>query len=218
MLETLNQLDQELLLFLNSLHSPFFDSLMYLISGKLVWGLFYLSIIVHIYKTYGWRNCIYLVIAIALVITCCDQMASGILKPTFQRFRPSRSPELADLVHIVNGYRGGKYGFASSHAANVFGLATFCSLLFRKRYISIFLFSWAVVVSYSRIYLGVHYPGDIIVGTIIGLLFGYAIYKSLPLFKFLKLDKPSLQRNWKWDLTTWGSLSILGMILIAIFK
>ncbi len=218
MLETLNQLDQELLLYLNSLHSSFFDSFMYLISGKLVWALFYLSIIVQIYRTYGWRNCLYLVLAIVLVIICCDQMASGILKPTFQRFRPSRSPELSDLVHIVNGYRGGKYGFASSHAANVFGLATFCSLLFRKRYLSIFLFSWAVLVSYSRIYLGVHYPGDIIVGMFIGLSFGYAIYKALPLFKFLKIDQASPQRDWKWDLTSWGSLSILGMLLISLFK
>jgi len=218
MLETLNQLDQELLLFLNSFHSPFFDSFMYLISGKLVWAVFYLAIIVQIYRTYGWKNCLYLVVAIALVITCCDQMASGILKPTFQRFRPSRSPEISHLVHIVNGYTGGKYGFASSHAANVFGLASFVSLLFRNRKLSLFLFSWAVLVSYSRIYLGVHYPGDIIVGTAIGLFFGYIIYKILARFKFIKLDNPITEKDWKWKLVTWGSLSILVMAIIAIFK
>lgn len=218
MLETLNQLDQELLLFLNSIHSPFFDSFMYLISGKLVWAVFYLAIIVQIYRTYGWKNCLYLVVAIALVITCCDQMASGILKPTFQRFRPSQSPEISNLVHIVNGYTGGKYGFASSHAANVFGLATFCSLLFRNRKLSLFLFSWAALVSYSRIYLGVHYPGDIIVGTGIGLFFGYLIFRILPKFKFIKLDNPTDEKDWKYSLITWGSLSILVMAIISIFK
>jgi len=191
---------------------------MYLISGKLVWAVFYLAIIVQIYRTYGWKNCLYLVVAIALVITCCDQMASGILKPTFQRFRPSRSPEISHLVHIVNGYTGGKYGFASSHAANVFGLASFVSLLFRNRKLSLFLFSWAVLVSYSRIYLGVHYPGDIIVGTAIGLFFGYIIYKILARFKFIKLDNPITEKDWKWKLVTWGSLSILVMAIIAIFK
>lgn len=202
MLETLNQLDQELLLFLNSINSPFFDSFMYLISGKLVWAIFYLAIIIQIYRTYGWKNCLYLVVAIALVITCCDQMASGFLKPTFQRFRPSRSPEISHLVHIVNGYTGGKYGFASSHAANVFGLATFCSLLFHNRKLSLFLFSWAALVSYSRIYLGVHYPGDIIVGTGIGLFFGYLIFKILPKFKFIKLDNPTDEKDWKYNLVT----------------
>ncbi len=218
MLEILNQLDQELLLFLNSINSPFFDSFMFLLSGKLVWAAFYLAIIVQIYRTYGWKNCVYLVVAIALVITCCDQLASGFLKPTFQRFRPSRSPEISNLVHIVNGYTGGKYGFASSHAANVFGLATFCSLLFHNRKLSLFLFSWAALVSYSRIYLGVHYPGDIIVGTAIGLFFGYLIFKILPKFKFIKLDNPIVEKDWKYNLITWGSLSILVMAIISIFK
>ncbi|MRT93057.1 phosphatase PAP2 family protein [Ancylomarina sp. 16SWW S1-10-2] len=218
MLETLNQLDQELLLFLNGIHSSFFDSFMYLISGKLVWAVFYLAIIVQIYRSYGWKNCLYLLVAIALVITCCDQMASGILKPYFQRFRPSRSPDISHLVHIVNGYTGGKYGFASSHAANVFGLTTFCSFLFRNKKLSLFLFSWAILVSYSRIYLGVHYPGDIIVGTGIGIFFGYLIYKILPKFKFIKLDNPTTEKDWKFNIITWGSLSILVMAIISIFK
>ena len=218
MLEILNELDQELLLFLNGIHSPFFDTFMYLISGKLVWAVLYLSILIHIYRTYGWKTGLYLLVAIILVITCCDQMASGILKPTFQRFRPSRSPELANLVHTVNGYRGGKYGFASSHAANVFGLATFCSLLFRRKYLSVFLFAWAIIVSYSRIYLGVHYPGDILCGMSIGLFFGFLIYRALPLVKFIEVDKPHINRDWKWDITTWGSASILVMIIVAIFK
>ncbi len=218
MLEILNQLDQELLLFLNSIHSRFFDSFMFLISGKLVWAVFYLSIIVHIYRTYGWKNCLYLVLTIAVVITLCDQMASGFLKPTFKRFRPSRSPEISHLVHIVQGYTGGKYGFASSHAANVFGLATFCSLLFRNRKLSMFLFTWAILVSYSRIYLGVHYPGDILVGAAIGLFFGYLVSKLSARLKFIKIDQPIDNKDWKYNIITWGSLSFLVMAIIAIFK
>jgi undecaprenyl-diphosphatase len=96
------------------------------------------------------------------------------MKPFFKRLRPSRDPALKELVHTVNGYKNGKYGFASRHAANTMGIAFFFWLLFANRYRWIWiLFIWATVVSYSRIYLGVHFPGDILVGMLIGILSGY---------------------------------------------
>ena len=100
------------------------------------------------------------------------------MKPYFERLRPSREPSLAGLVHLVDGYKGGVFGFASSHAANTLGTATFFFLLFRatKKWI-VWLFVWAVVMTYTRISLGVHYPGDILVGGTIGILAGWTGFK-----------------------------------------
>ena len=107
-----------------------------------------------------------------------DQFTSGLMKPFFERLRPSHEPALEGMVHMVSGYSGGKYGFASSHAANTFGIAMFLSCLLKveKPWIN-WLFLWAALVSYTRIYLGVHYPGDIIVGALIGVAFGWLVFK-----------------------------------------
>ncbi len=176
-MDWLINLDKELLLALNGLHSPLFDYFMYIISRKEVWLLFYVTIIVVILKGYGWRCGGTIVVAIVLTILLSDQITAEIIKPFFERFRPSRDPILSDMVHTVNNYRGGKFGFVSSHAANTFALAIFSTLLFRNRYLSVFMLFWAGVVSYSRIYLGVHYPGDIIVGAFVGAIIGTIIYR-----------------------------------------
>lgn len=177
MLESLIELDKEIFFFLNGLHTPWLDSIMFFISEKLVWIPFYAWILYLIIKQYRWKAIIWL-LGIGLAITAADQILSGFMKPFFERYRPSRDPELQGLVHIVNGYTGGRYGFASSHAGNVFALATFLFLLFRHKYSWIgWMFLWAAIVSYSRIYLGVHYPGDIITGALIGSLMGWVFYK-----------------------------------------
>ncbi len=168
--------DKELLLTLNGIHTPFFDYFMFTISGKEVWLLLYLTIIAVIGNKYGWKQGGAIVLAMILTIVLSDQITSGIMKPFFERFRPSRDPDLSNLVHIVNNYRGGKYGFASSHAANTFALAVFSILFFKHKPLAVFMLFWAVMVSYSRIYLGVHYTGDILVGAIIGATVGAVIY------------------------------------------
>lgn len=187
MLEWLLNLDRELLLFLNGQHNPFWDAFMMLTSGKVIWFVFYLVIIATVLNTFGWRKGGLIILSMVLVIVLSDQIASSVFKPFFKRFRPSRDPSFSHLVNIVNGYTGGKYGFASSHASNSFGLAVFVSLLFKNRTTSIFIIFWAVLVSYSRIYLGVHYPGDILVGALIGTLSAYFVYSVLR-----KYSKPSL--------------------------
>ncbi len=175
MIEYLDQIDKELLLYLNSIHSPYFDTLMWYISKTATWSLMMLVLMYILFKE-NWRKAIIIVIAIALTILIADQIASGILKGAVERFRPSRNPEICDLVHLVRGYKGGLYGFVSSHAANTIGVATLLSLLFKNRILTITLFSWAIIVAYSRIYLGVHYPGDILGGMCVGTFSGLFVY------------------------------------------
>jgi undecaprenyl-diphosphatase len=176
-MEQLIELDKKLLVYLNSFHTPWLDPVMLFITRTEAWlplYLFLLYLVIREYKKDSWV----ILLGIALTILLADQITSGIMKPYFARFRPSREPTLQGLVHLVDGYTGGKYGFASSHAANTFGTATFFFLLFRnsKKWIWV-LFVWAAFMTYSRIYLGVHYPGDILVGGIIGVLSGWAGYK-----------------------------------------
>lgn len=178
------QWDTDLFLLLNSLHCVVMDYVMWIVSNKYTSVPLYLLLLYWLYRKYPERKSqILLLIAVGLTILLADQISSTILKPMFQRLRPTHSSDLIDLVHTVNGYRGGKYGFVSSHAANTFAIAIFVSRLLRNRNISVLLCAWAVIVSYSRIYLGVHYPLDILCGAIVGLCCGYFM-----VFLFQKAD------------------------------
>ena len=176
MLESLKSLDQKLFLWLNSLHTPALDPVMAWITGTKEWIPFYLLLVVFLIWKYKWKT-IYMIVGIALVITACDQFTSNFMKPYFSRLRPCHNPEIQGLIHLVKGC-GGKYGFASSHAANTFGLATYFWLILRGKFSwAKYFFIWALTVSYSRIYMGVHYPLDVITGGLIGIIFGYLIFK-----------------------------------------
>ena len=191
----MEQLDQQLLLLLNGSQSTFLDNCFLLITRTSTWiplFIILLIIVYHHYHACGFSRrshspfllLLLFIIASALVIIICDQTASTICKPLFARPRPSHEPALLGLVDLVNGRRGGAYGFFSSHAANTFGIATFTALTLRKPIINITLYVWALLSSYSRIYLGLHYPGDILVGITFGILVAYIIYRlSKPLFK-----------------------------------
>jgi undecaprenyl-diphosphatase len=180
-LETLKALDQEVFLFLNNLHVPVLDFFMYWLSDKYIWFPFYLIMIIFIVYHFKTRA-IYSIITLALVITACDRFTSGFMKPYFARLRPCHDPAIQDMIHLIAGC-GGSYGFASSHAANAFGLAMFFWLLLKDKFkYTGWIFLWASLVAYSRIAMGVHYPGDILTGSMVGALLAYVIFQ---IYKFM---------------------------------
>ena len=175
-LNLLKNWDRDLFLALNGMHSPLWDYTMILYTLTASWLLFYGTIVVIIGKKYGNKSLLVFV-AIIFLILCADQF-SGILKHTIQRLRPSNDPSLSQMVNVFFE-KGGQYGFVSAHSANTFAMATFTSLLFKNIRYTSFIFPWAMLIAYSRVYLGVHYPGDILGGAILGTGLGIGIYKLL---------------------------------------
>jgi undecaprenyl-diphosphatase len=163
--------DKEIFVFLNNLGSAPFDPFWEMLSSKWVWIPLYIILLYLIYKNYKLRNMIFIIIFIALGIIISDQLA-GIFKHTIARLRPCHDPSLHNLIREVQC--GGKFGFYSSHASNTFLIATFVGKLLANKfkYSNFMLFFWAIMVSYSRIYLGVHFPLDIVMGAIAGFLLG----------------------------------------------
>ena len=182
MLEFIDKLDKALFLILNGFHSPFWDNIMWIISAKITWIPLYLFIIYLFIRKYNIKA-ISIIISVILLIILADQLAVHAFKDIFQRLRPCHNPDLSGLVHIVNNKCGGSFGFVSNHAANTFALAAFSSAFLKNKYYIPLIFFWAFLVSYSRIYLGVHYPGDVIGGAALGILLAWGI---LYLYKLLK--------------------------------
>ena len=162
---------------LNGSDSAFLDRFMWIFTGKAVWlPLAFLILLVLIYKK-NWRESLLILLAIVLVVTLCAQFASHGCKPVFTRFRPTHHPDFMDQVKTVFGYRGGLYGFISSHAANAFGFATLMALIMRDKLFGWTIFFWAALTAYTRVYLGVHFISDIVPGAISGVFFGYLVYR-----------------------------------------
>lgn len=174
MFNTLKEWDTDLFLYLNGKHNSFFDVIMYWASDKVFWFPFYAILLIIVIRYFKKRS-VLILLHIAALITASDQISSGLIKNTVKRLRPSHEAAIQDLVHLSKAGAGGSYGFVSSHASNSFALLVFLSFIlpasFRPlKYILLF---WAVLVAYSRIYVGVHYPGDVICGALLGSLLGW---------------------------------------------
>lgn len=172
----IENIDRQLFLLINSLNSPFWDQVMHAISGKLVWAPLYLVILAVMGIKYR-RKFIIILLFIILAVALADQSSVHLFKNVFQRLRPCHDPELQGLVHLVNGECGGLYGFVSSHAANSFNVAVLSLMFIKNRWYSAGILLWASLVGYSRIYLGVHFPGDVVCGALLGSMVGWGVYK-----------------------------------------
>ena len=191
MLERLIHIDTEILLAINACHAPWADTLMWIISAKTTWiPLYLLLIVLLVYRyrqpaptTVKWLQkvpaCVVMILTIVAAVGLADFIASGILKDWVARPRPSRVPELEGVLHLVNGYKSGRYGFVSSHAANTMACGLLFSLIWRKKITTISLMLWVAANCYSRMYLGVHYPLDILGGLIVGALVASGAYVLL---------------------------------------
>lgn len=188
MIEILNNIDTELLLYLNSFNNEFFDIIMWYITLTVSWIPFYTLLIFFIYRKYNLKHGSYILLFLLISIAVADFGSVHLFKEVFQRLRPCHNPDLQGLIHIVNNKCGGQFGFISSHASNTFSIAMFISLVFRKKYIWIGMMIWASIIAYSRIYLGVHYPGDILAGALWGMVVSYLFYHIYKRFVLNKIQ------------------------------
>jgi undecaprenyl-diphosphatase len=209
-------LDKQFTLWMNSFFSDYFDIFFYQYTSTIVWIPLYLAMAWLIFSKQGVRGVVTLFF-IAVLILLADQIASGLCKPLFERFRPSRDGVMQYLVHIVNDYRGGRYGFMSSHAANTFALSTFMALVIRNRFLGWSMFIWALFTGYSRIYCGVHYVGDVLCGALLGIIVGAVVYQFylrsvLRFFVVPHYNKRTFKSNLAGMFGTWEP-TIVGVIL-----
>lgn len=215
-IQQLMQYDKEILLALNGSDSTFWDGFMWVYTSTVIWIPLAIALLYVIIRNNKLKETLLIILMIAITVLICDRVSSGIFKPVFKRFRPAQDPGLMYMVDIVNGYRGGLFGFISSHAANTFGLFTFTSLLLRKKEYTFAFLLWALTTCYSRIYLGVHYLGDIICGAILGILSGFLVY-----YLYCYISKRSMGENKMWHSNKYTAsgyaISDINLLLITLF-
>lgn len=191
---SLLDIDKYLLLSMNGSNSLFWDGCMAMYTTTVVWIPLLLMLIYVLIKNNNIKDFLFLIMILLLVFLTTNFISSGIFKPLFARLRPTYDPELMYIVDVVNNIRSYDYSFTSSHAANSFGIATFVILLIKNRALTFSLILWATMNAFTRIYLGVHYPSDIIAGTIIGVLTGLIMYRLYTSIK--KRQQRSTHRDW----------------------
>lgn len=176
-LQTFIDWDSQILLFINGIHSPVFDDMMQLITSVWIWIPLYASLCYVMLRNFSLKANLVCFVVLVLLIVISDQSSSHFIRPFVKRMRPSNLQNpLSSMVYIVEGYRGGRFGFPSAHAANSWSLVFFIRLLFHRRSYSILMIAWASLVCYSRIYLGVHFLGDILAGVLLGFINATILY------------------------------------------
>lgn len=170
-------IDRAITLALNGSESLFWDNLMVCVTNTFSWSLVIVMLLFIFFHNNTLCDAFIILLTIGLMILVADRLCSGLVKPWVARWRPTQDPEIMYLVDMVEGYRGGRFGFFSGHACNTFCMATFLSFLFRHRAVTITLYFWSVTTTFTRLYLGVHYFGDVTVGLLVGILIGWAFYR-----------------------------------------
>ena len=182
--------DSSILLAVNGMHSSYFDTFMWLCSRKFEWIPFYLSILYVLFRNFNWRVVLYSLVAMGVILLLTDAVSSHFIRPVVARLRPSNLENpISDMIPIVDNHRGGRYGFPSSHASNSWALVFFVGLLLRRRLLTTFLACWAFLLCYSRLYLGVHYPGDLLAGMVLGAVVASVVYYVF--WRMTKVEPPS---------------------------
>ena len=218
------ELDRYITLALNGSDNIFMDNLMMTITNTWSWTLVIITLLYVIFKNKGVYEFLLILFAMILMITVADRLCSGLIKPLVARWRPTQDPQIMYLVDVVDGYRGGRFGFFSGHACNTFCMATFMSMLFRHHKLSFILFIWALSTTYTRIYLGVHYVGDVTVGMLVGMLIGLAFYMIYDKISYrfglsrFSSSQFTVTGYYKTDMNLLMTIIFLNYILVVIFS
>lgn len=195
LIDKLLPFERNLFLALNGSESIFWDNAMWTFTGIVTWVPMVLFILYIVFRNQLFKEALLVLVSIALAILLSDQLSSSFFKPLFHRYRPSHHPDYKDIVDLVKGFRGGQFGFISGHATNSFALAVFFSYLFKNRFVTIFILLWAVLNSYSRIYLGVHFISDILGGFVFGSLIGFLVYNIYVLVRVRFYKVPTIDKR-----------------------
>lgn len=223
MIEWLESVDASIFMTLNGLHCAYLDEVMQIVSGKFVWIPMYAALLYVVVRNFNWRQSLVICLGIAIAIALADQTCSTLIRPIIGRLRPANLDNpISQFTHIVDGYRGGANGFPSCHAANSFALAVFMTVVLRRRAIVLTLFVWALLNSYSRIYLGVHYPGDLlagfVVGSLMGLVIAYIVQVVNKKIGIIRSEAPRTMPMIHTLAVAWTTLTtIVVILLVAVF-
>ena len=215
-IEYLHNVDVQAFTALNSMHALYFDHVMWMVSSMMSW-VFPAVVLLIMLSRLGWKQTLLVVALIGLAVLIADQLSSGLIKHTVCRPRPSHNTDLMSTIHILNDYRGGMYGFTSSHAANSVAVAVALGSVMKNRTLLVVMLLWALLQSYSRIYLGVHYPGDILGGILVGTLAGWvawAIFSWLKRRFFADVTLEFTKRHAQWMMLGLG-FNLLVIMLTA---
>lgn len=220
-LQTLVDYDTSISLAINGWHTDYWDNFMEFFTGRFLWIPFYLSFAVAIFRNFHWKVCTICLVSAVLLLVINDQLCSSVIRHAVARMRPSNLQNpVSALIYVVDGYRGGRYGFPSAHATNSWGLTFFMIYVFRRRCLTITMMLWALAMCYSRLYMGVHYFGDVLVGMLLGLIDASIVYGVLHHFwpYVLQVFLPRHSASVKMYLPVAVCLlSVLIMLVLAFF-